>query len=73
MYNSLKSGNSGEDEMLIESFDMRENAKCAEILGMTADDEPTYWCLLKMPEKMNEKPENQGKIQNAEKATAAMK
>ena len=40
---------------------------------MTADDEPTYWCLLKMPEKMNEKPENQGKIQNAEKATAAMK
>ena len=73
LYNSLKSGNSGEDEMLIESFDMRENAKCAEILGMTADDEPTYWCLLKMPEKMNEKPENQGKIQNAEKATAAMK
>lgn len=73
LYNSLKSGNSGEDEMLIESFDMRENPKCAEILGMTADDEPTYWCLLKMPEKMNEKPENQGKIQNAEKATAAMK
>lgn len=73
LYKSLSSGESGENGMLIESFDMRENAKCAEILGITADDEPTYWCLVKMPEKMNDKPENQGKIQNAEKATAAMK
>lgn len=62
----------GFETLLIDSFDMRENEKCAELLGMSDQDAPTYWCLFEIPPNMADKPESQGKTQNAANATRAI-
>ena len=69
MYNAFSSNDDG---MFIQSFDIRENPKCAELLGMAESDEPTYWCLVKFPESMQDKEESKLKMQNAENATNAI-
>lgn len=61
-----------DNEMFSQSFDIRENSKCVELLGMTETDEPTYWCIVKLPESIQDKPESKLKMQNAENATNAI-
>lgn len=61
-----------DEEMFIQSFDIRENPKCAELLGMSEADEPTYWCMVRLPDSIKDKPESKLKMQNAENATKAI-
>lgn len=69
MYDSFSKNDDG---MFIKSFDIRENPKCVDLLGMSDEDEPTYWCMVQFPDSMKDEPESKLKMQNAENAFNAL-